>query len=306
MPLVSVIITTRNRAGLVQEAIESVLAVKQLTFELEIIVVDDGSTDDTATTIARYPVTYVRTNGIGMARARNTGLRMANGDFVTLLDDDDAWLPNNVGAQLAVFAQHPEYGAVHAQSQLVHNDRTPFGAPVPAGPLPSGWVFEELLSYWPQVGTILTRRDVAREAGEMDPSLSGDTDWDWLLRIARRHQIGRVEQPVLLFRQREVAEEELAWRRFPAMATIFHRHTRSLPLAQRLRLEPILWRHRGWWAAHFLGYAQANAAAGNQLRARRSLWYAFRCSPAHALVGCLRHWPLKSTPAPTSAPANTL
>ncbi|KPV48253.1 hypothetical protein SE17_39065, partial [Kouleothrix aurantiaca] len=83
-------------------------------------------------------------------------------------------------------------------------------------------------------------------------------------------------------------------------------HAHHLPLAQRLRLEPILWRHRGWWASQFLGYAQANAAAGNQLRARRSLWYAFRCSPAHALVGCLRHWPLKIAHAPTDAQANAL
>ena len=306
MPLVSVIITTRNRTKLLQEALESVLDVEQQGFELEIIVVDDGSTDDTAAMIARYPVIYVRTNGIGMARARNTGLMMANGEFLTLLDDDDVWLPSNVVAQLAVFAQHPEYGVVHAQSQLVHADCTPFGTPVPEGPLPSGWLFEELLKYWPQVGTILTRRDVAREAGEMDSTLSGDTDWDWLLRIARRHPIGRVEQPVLLFRQRGGAEEELAWRRFPAMITVFRRHTRDLPLAQRLRLEPILWRHRGWWASQFLGYAQANAAAGNPQRAYRSLWYAFRCSPVHALAGCLRHWPLKIAHAPTDAQANAL
>ena len=305
MPLVSVIITTRNRARLVQEAIESVLAVRQDGFELEITVVDDGSADDTAATIARYPVVYVRADGIGMARARNTGLQMASGDFVTLLDDDDVWLPNNVAVQLAVFARHPEYGAVHAQSQLVRADRTPFGAPVPEGPLPSGWLFEELLKYWPQVGTILTRRDVAREAGEMDPALSGDTDWDWLLRIARRHPIGRIEQPVLLFRQRDGAEEELAWRRFPAMVTIFRRHTRDLPLARRLCLEPILWRHRGWWASHFLGYAHMNAAAGKLRQARQSLWYAFRCSPAHALAGCLRHWPLKTSRA-AEAPANII
>ncbi|KPV53052.1 hypothetical protein SE17_11865, partial [Kouleothrix aurantiaca] len=129
MPLVSVIITTRNRAKLLQEALESVLDVEQQGFELEIIVVDDGSTDDTAAMIARYPVIYVRTNGIGMARARNTGLMMANGEFLTLLDDDDVWLPSNVVAQLAVFAQHPEYGVVHAQSQLVHADCTPFGTP---------------------------------------------------------------------------------------------------------------------------------------------------------------------------------
>lgn len=291
--LVSVIITTRNRSKYLREAIESVLAVRRETFDLEIIVVDDGSTDDTPEILKRYPVRVIRTTGIGMANARNTGLRAASGEFVTLLDDDDVWLPNNIGPQLELFEQHPEFGAVHAQAQLTDYEKVPFGDPVPAGPLPSGWIFEELLGYWPQVGTIVTRAAVAREAGDLDPALTGDTDWDWLLRVARRHPIGRVEQPVILFRQRGGAEEELSWRRFPAMVTIFNRHTRPLGLAKWLKLQPILLRHRGWWCAQFLNYARMNYAAGERGRAYRSLLYAFRCSPAHALAGCLRAWPFQ-------------
>jgi glycosyltransferase involved in cell wall biosynthesis len=291
--LVSVIITTRNRSKYLKQAIESVLAVHNEKFELEVIVVDDGSTDDTPEVLKQYPVVHLRTSGIGMANARNTGLKAAKGDFVTLLDDDDMWLPNNIAAHIALFEQHPEYGAVHAQSQLVNYDNTPFGDPVPAGPLPSGWVFEELLTYWPQVGTILTRAVVAREVGDLDPTLSGDTDWDWLLRVARRYPIGRIEQPVLLFRQRGTAEEELSWRRFPAMLTIFHRHTKPLGFIKRIKLQPILWRHRGWWASNFLDYARVNYTKGERRRAYRSLYYAFRCSPPHAIIGCLRAWPLK-------------
>jgi hypothetical protein len=232
-----------------------------------------------------------------MANARNAGLKAARGEFVTLLDDDDIWLPNNVGVQLELLEQHPEFGAVHAQSQLVDCNKQPFGEPIPSAPLPSGWIFEELLTYWPQVGTIVTRAPVAREAGDMDPQLSGDTDWDWLLRIARKYPIGRVEQPVLLFRQRGAAEEELSWRRFPAMVTIFHRHTRGLSFVKRLRLRPILWRHRGWWAAVFLDYARTHYAGHEHKRSYRSLLYAFRCSPPHALLGCLRDWPFKRNKA---------
>lgn len=303
-PLVSVIITTRNRSVFLKQAIESVLVAERQTFELEVLVVDDGSTDDTPSVVAGYPVRYMRTSGVGMAQARNMGIRAARGDYVTLLDDDDAWLPNNITPQLALLEQHPEFGAAHAQAQLVNEAMLPFGEPVPAGPLPSGWLFEDLLSYWPQVGTIVTRTTIAREAGEMDASLSGDTDWDWLLRVARRHQIGRVEQPVLLFRQRSTAEEQLSWRRFPAMVTIFRRHTRPLGLITQLRLRPILWRHRGWWAAAFLNYARMNYAAGAHARAYRSIYYALRCSPPHALLGCLRAWPLRTAarPAATARP----
>ncbi len=292
--LVSVVITTRNRSQLLREAIESVLVVKSPTFEIELIVVDDGSTDDTASVLASYPIKVIRTSGIGMAKARNTGLHAATGDFVTLLDDDDVWLPTNIAPHIEIFKQHPEYGAVHAQSQLVNYDKTSFGEPVPSGPLSSGWIFEDLLTYWPQVGTILTRADAAREAGDMDPTLTGDTDWDWLLRIAKRYPIGRIEQPVMLFRQRNKAEEDQAWRRYPAMATIFKRHTRSLSLFKQLQLRPILWRHRGWWASQFLHFARMHAASGNSQRAYRSLYYAFRCSPPHALRGCLRNWPFKT------------
>ena len=295
--LVSVVITTKNRSKLLQEAIESVLSVQHQKFDLEIIVVDDGSIDDTSEVVQRYPVTYLKKNGLGMAEARNTGLRAAHGDFVTLLDDDDVWMPNNITPQIELFEQHPEYGAVHAQSQLVDYDRVPFGEPVPPGPLLSGWIFEALLTYFPQVGTILTRTAIAREAGDIDPTLMGDTDWDWLLRIAKRHPIGAIEQPVLLFRQRVKAEEESAWRRFPAMARIFLRHTRSLSLLKQLKLRPILWRHRGAWASGFLMYAQMNYTNGEYRRAYRSLYYAFRCSPLHALRGCIRAWPLQAPPA---------
>ena len=97
--LVSVIITTRNRSKSVKKAIESVLAIQSRKFDIEIIVVDDGSTDDTPEVLQLYPATYLRTNGIGMANARNAGLRAAQGDFVTLLDDDDVWLPNNIVEQ---------------------------------------------------------------------------------------------------------------------------------------------------------------------------------------------------------------
>src|SRR5579859_3111954 len=98
--LVSVIIPTHNRAAPVREAVESVLAVRRDSFELEVLVVDDGSTDETAEVIGAMSVTHLRTEGIGTAGARNAGLRAATSDFVAFLDDDDSWLPNNIAPQL--------------------------------------------------------------------------------------------------------------------------------------------------------------------------------------------------------------
>jgi glycosyltransferase involved in cell wall biosynthesis len=288
-PRATAIITTKNRSHMVVEAVESALAIDTSNLELEIIVVDDGSTDDTLEVLATFPVKVVHAGGVGMAAARAAGVSAATGDYVALLDDDDMWLPPAIAAQVAVLEQHPEYGAVHGQSRLVTWDKVPFGPSMPAGPLTSGWIVNDLLRYFPQIGTIVTRTSVARSVGDMDSSLPGDPDWDWVLRVAERHQIGRIEVPVVLFRQRGEPEEEQCRRRFPAMPLIFKRHTAQLSLWERIRVRPILWRHRGWCAGVFLNHAGANWRNGRRRRALRSISYAVRWSPPHTAVeGCRR------------------
>jgi glycosyltransferase involved in cell wall biosynthesis len=293
VPTVSAVITTHNRPKQVIQAIDAALALDQSRFRLELIVVDDGSTDETPDVLAPYttlehPIRLIRTDGLGMAGARNVGLTAASGDFFCLLDDDDVWLPNAISTQLDEFERHPEYAAVHAQAQMTDHQLEPFAEPFPVGPLHSGMIFERVLRYFPQVGTILTRMDAAREAGLFDPSLTGDNDWDWLLRIAGRHPIGAVETPVVLFRQRPEAFEEIEWKRFPDVRQIFARHTRTLPLRRRVRLWPILWRHQGWYAGVFVIHAERNWRNGERRRAARSLGYAARISPIHTLAELAR------------------
>src|SRR5262245_32164110 len=118
VPLVSVIIPTRNRAGLLREAVASVLGVRRVEFALEVIVVDDGADAETEAVVRPYQVMYVRTDGIGASAARNRGIEAAHGDYLAFLDDDDLWLPSNIRPQLKVLNEHPEYGAVVAQVQL--------------------------------------------------------------------------------------------------------------------------------------------------------------------------------------------
>ena len=283
-PRVSIVITTKDRAEYVQQAIESVLALDGETFELELIVVDDGSTDATPELLERYPIEVIRTEGVGMAAARTMGLERATGSFFGLVDDDDVLLPTAISTQLQVFREHPDYGAVHAQAQLVGPELQPFAEPFPAAPLESGMILRRLLSYFPQVGTILTRMEVAREAGAFDGTLPGDNDWDWLLRIARHHPIGAVAVPVMLFRQRDEPHEHITWRRLPATKRIFDRHTAHLSRWERIKLLPIRVQHRGWAASIFLNYAQDHWRAGDRRRALRSLVYGARSSLPHLLV----------------------
>src|SRR5689334_2160139 len=101
---VSVVIPTYNRAELVGEAIDSVLG--QSRPPLEVIVVDDGSTDDTADVVGRYGarVVYLRQPNCGPATARNVGVARARGDLIALLDSDDRWLPRKLELQVPLFA----------------------------------------------------------------------------------------------------------------------------------------------------------------------------------------------------------
>jgi glycosyltransferase involved in cell wall biosynthesis len=124
--LVSVLIPSYNRAYIVASAIESVLA--QTYPSVELVVVDDGSTDDTRTVVERYPNTrYIYQDNAGLAAARNTGLQAARGEFIAFLDSDDTWLPWKLAAQVAMMRRFPELvltwtdmTAVNSAGEVVH------------------------------------------------------------------------------------------------------------------------------------------------------------------------------------------
>lgn len=112
---ISVIIPTYNRAALVQQAVESVLAQRG-PFEFEVVVVDDGSTAETEQGLRRFrdAIRYVRQSNAGLNPARNHGLRLVTGDYVALLDDDDIWLPFKTRLLMAALMRFPNAGFVHS------------------------------------------------------------------------------------------------------------------------------------------------------------------------------------------------
>ena len=127
---VSIVIPTHNRAGLLRLAVDSALA--QTYPQVEVIVVDDGSTDGTAAMVAQYGerVTYLRQANRDVAAARNTGIRAASGDYLAFLDDDDLILPDKIERQAQVLAARPEarrFG--HALPRRARFDRARAGAP---------------------------------------------------------------------------------------------------------------------------------------------------------------------------------
>jgi GT2 family glycosyltransferase len=129
MTLVSVIIPTHNRSALLKQAIESVLAVQSDDIELGVLVVDDGSVDDTAEAVKNHPVIYLRQRGgLGPSGTRNAGLDAAHGEYVAFLDDDDLWLPTNLTHNCACCANTlgmrwylPKCGALRHLQTSVHS-----------------------------------------------------------------------------------------------------------------------------------------------------------------------------------------
>lgn len=287
-PLVSVVVPTRNRSKVLREALESILNSNRADFDLEVIVVDDGSTDNTPEIVKEYPVKYVRATGVGRGEVRNFGTQQARGEYLAFLDDDDQWLPNNITPQLALFKAHPEFGAVHAKVWLTDGAGNKIGNPVPEGELSTEIPFENLLTYWPQIGSLLVRTSVYKEVGGMDAALFGDAEWDWLLRIAEKYPVGRSNEAVVLFTQRDEPPVDLMWKRFPYAVRIFRKHTRQFPLLKRLKLERIMLKHRGWYVYHFQTAAKYYAERGDKKTARQAALYAFRISPPHALLGYIR------------------
>lgn len=195
-PLVSAVIPTRNRLDLVRRAIASVRS--QTYPNVEIVVVDDGSTDGTAEMLANVPdVRLVRlSQGVGGAGARNRGIEAASGDLIAFLDSDDEWLPDKLTQQVPRLLDQPEVGAVYSR-HYSHDDETGVRSEVHAA-LYTGDITEQLFSgRCPRTVSLFTvRRKALEEVGGFDEDLPGFQDTDLWIRIASRWRFDAVDAPL--------------------------------------------------------------------------------------------------------------
>jgi glycosyltransferase involved in cell wall biosynthesis len=188
MPLVSVVIPCYGQAHFLPEAIESALG--QTHPNVEVIVVDDGSPDNTREVASRYPgVRCVVQANLGLAAARNTGIRRSAGSFIVLLDADDRLLPRALEEGLRCLDRHPESCAAVGGFGVIGFDGSATGPPVhphvPGDPYLR--LFED--NYIGAPASILYRRSIFSEVGFFDSSIDPAADYDMYLRIARLHPI---------------------------------------------------------------------------------------------------------------------
>lgn len=198
---VSVIIPTYNCSHYLVNAIDSVLA--QSFQDFEILVVDDGSFDETPAVMRRYgpPLRYIRQANGGVARARNRGIAESRGRYVAFLDADDTWYPYKLERQLAALKAYPGHGVCYSDYIVVDSALIPI-TDRHESHLPAN--LESLLTCGNVVGsicTVLAERTLFDEVGGFDPELSQCADWDMWVRLALRSRYLYIDEPLATYRQ---------------------------------------------------------------------------------------------------------
>jgi len=197
MPSVSIVIPTYNRSAYILEALESILA--QTYDDYEIIVIDDGSTDDTREVlgpmIENGTLLYVYQENRSPSAARNHGIHLAKGKYIAFLDSDDIFLPSKLEKQVLFLDKNPGIAFVHswyskfddAGNHLGTRDTSRF----------SGWVYPEILLTWSvlmAVPCMMVRAEVLAEVGGFDEKVFWGEDLDIWRRITLRYPIDLVPE----------------------------------------------------------------------------------------------------------------
>ncbi len=200
-PVVSVVIATYNKADTIRAAIDSVL--NQTYRNFEVLVVDDGSTDETAPRIRDYgdKIRYLPKKNGGTGSTRNLGIEQARGEYVAFLDGDDLWLPQKLELQVAAFEREPGLSAVQCSAHYVDPElnvlETRHCSPG-QDTLLDFLLFRNLPAF---ASCVMIRKQVLNRIGKFGLDLVILSDWDMACRIAKTGTLRSVPEPLVLYRQ---------------------------------------------------------------------------------------------------------
>jgi len=280
----SVIIPTYNRADVLPPAIDSILA--QTHTDFEIIIVDDGSTDNTRDVLEPYlakpNIQYIYQENQKQAAARNNGVLRSRGEYVGFLDSDDLWYPEKLDLQVKALDEHPEVGMVFSNQMMFTDDSDEGRVRYPRGVLKSGDIFKDLLQrkFYCSLQTVLVRRSVFDDVGLTDESLKNSLeDWELTLRIARKYKVLAIDKP--LVRRRVHKETSVKYLEFR-----IHNH---LAILKKHLKEPLLapsFMNRIWHKAYF-SWGHDYLVYGRYRKALRWFFRSFRKGNWAAGVGIM-------------------
>jgi len=197
---ITVVIPCYNHAQYLPDAIASVL--QQTRAASEIIVVDDGSTDDTAKVAASFgdAICYLYQPNGGLSAARNTGIRAAGGDYIGLLDSDDLWLPDYLSVLGAMLDDEPRLGAVYGGSQFVDAGARPLSQTVTKTYPPEALHSVLVRGAFFPPSAVVMRKTALEQVGLFDTGLRACEDWDMWLRISAQFPFGGSSRVLALYR----------------------------------------------------------------------------------------------------------
>jgi glycosyltransferase involved in cell wall biosynthesis len=233
-PIVSIIIPTYAHERVVEETLRSVAA--QTFTDFEIIVINDGSPDNTAALLKPYAeaghIRYFEQPNAGQSAARNAGLRIARGRYIAFLDDDDLWPPDKLAAQVTALDQTPAAVMVYGYADtfgLGRNYRSPSGEGASGDVLGAFLSGNEILS----PGQTLIRAEVLRKLDGFDEAIWGTDDWDLWLRLAAAGPVIYQNKCALQYRLHGNNASRNTKRLFTNGIRVLHKHLGRFPLKHR-------------------------------------------------------------------------
>ncbi|MBX3121487.1 MAG: glycosyltransferase family 2 protein [Nitrospira sp.] len=288
---VSVVIPVFNGAPFVAKAVASVRA--QAHGDVEILVVDDGSTDGTQEVLKRLEESdgirwFQRSHG-GPARSRNFGIEAARGHYIALLDCDDVWLPGKLAAQLAIMRTRPEVGLVHTDFDVRFEDGT-LEERVIARSSREPMVQAFAGGHVALPSTLLIRKSVLDQVGRLDPELYGSEDSDLTIRLFRVTSFECIDQVLVTKLQRGHGYRDMAFDEQTHRERVLASRDRFL-----MRLEgfaPLTTAQRAAldreWANYYLLKGAAAERAGRPAEARSQYRKAIGKAPGR--IRCYTRW----------------
>lgn len=251
---VSVIIPAYNAAVTIGDAIRSALQ-QHAGLVSEVIVVDDGSSDNTAEVVSQqFPqVRLMRVANGGPSRARNYGMRQAEGDWLAFLDADDRWHPDKLSVQLSI--QSP--GVELVACDWVRAQEFPS---IPASIPVSQLEYRDLLTMNQfQTSTVMISRRLANELNGFDPTVDGAEDWDFWLRAALYTRVMKVDWPLVQYRDVATGYSKDVWRVYMTMQPMLDKHRGTDVMSPREFATLESWHHLRFWVAFRLAHDAVHA-----------------------------------------------
>lgn len=269
-PLVTVVIPTHNRSGFLRAALRSVVGQREV--DVEIVVVDEASTDDTGDAVGSFGtsrVQFVRhARPLGVSAARNHGIHLARGEWIAFLDDDDLWSPEKLASQVTAMRRDGRGWAYAGSVTVTNRLEILAGSPVPsASETVAGLPWRNLVPAG--ASNVIVHRELLASTGDFDETLIHMADWDLWIRLAQSGLPSIVDTPLVAYRMHAAnasGHPDTLWKE---VSTIEHRYLalrEGKPVDRAFVLRWAAWNYlragKRWDALQ----AYAGAVAGGDLR----------------------------------------